>query len=328
MKVGARNTLIDTAEKNNIPWRLLSRDLKGKMDILDDNFNNIVDSTISYPSYYTQEFHAYSEGNLNWEAACECESATMSMAIRTWPKESLSVKQAQDRLRNSFTDAIKEYSQGSLSSSLVSTVKSPFQVQRAIDIGCSVGVSTFYLAEAFPEAESILGLDLSPHFLAVARGRQMRQCGLDFIGKIENENENENDADSDELDTDYDRIQWKHANIENTDIPDNHYDLVACSFVFHELPSDASQTVLNEMHRIAKPGGVVAITDINPGSAVIQNLPPAIFTMMKSTEPWSDQYYALDLVEALQQAGFEDTLSTPTDPQHHTILGRKPLAEK
>lgn len=30
-------------------------------------------------------------------------------------------------------------------------------------------------------------------------------------------------------------------------------------------------------------------------SATIQNLPPAIFTLMKSTEPWSDEYYSYDL---------------------------------
>lgn len=29
-------------------------------------------------------------------------------------------------------------------------------------------------------------------------------------------------------------------------------------------------------------------------SPVIQNLPPAIFTLMKSTEPWSDEYYLMD----------------------------------
>ena len=37
---------------------------------------------MAYPWYYTQPFHAYSEGNLNWLAAAEVESATASMCLR------------------------------------------------------------------------------------------------------------------------------------------------------------------------------------------------------------------------------------------------------
>ncbi len=41
----------------------------------------------------------------------------------------------------------------------------------ALDLGCSAGLSTRALAEAFPAAQ-ITGLDLSPHFLAVAEYRE------------------------------------------------------------------------------------------------------------------------------------------------------------
>ena len=45
-----------------------------------------------------------------------------------------------------------------------------------LDIGCSAGISTRALAEAFPEAASVAGLDLSPHFLAVAE--YMERCNF------------------------------------------------------------------------------------------------------------------------------------------------------
>ena len=45
-----------------------------------------------------------------------------------------------------------------------------------LDIGCSAGISTRTLADAFPEAASVTGLDLSPHFLAVAEYRE--RCSL------------------------------------------------------------------------------------------------------------------------------------------------------
>ncbi len=44
-----------------------------------------------------------------------------------------------------------------------------------IDVGCSVGASTHFLRESFPDA-SILGLDASPYFLAVAQLRE--RCNL------------------------------------------------------------------------------------------------------------------------------------------------------
>ena len=67
----------------------------------------------------------------------------------------------------------------------------------------------------------------------------------------------------------------------------NIQDLVTASFMFHELPQQASRDILAEMFRVtgASGQGIVAITDNNPKSTVIQQLPPAIFTLMKSTEP-------------------------------------------
>ena len=52
-------------------------------------------------------------------------------------------------------------------------------------------------------------------------------------------------------------------------------------------------------------------------------LPPALFTLMKSTEPWSDEYYVYDIESALTRAGFSDVITVASDPRHRTILARK-----
>ncbi len=101
----------------------------------------------------------------------------------------------------------------------------------------------------------------------------------------------------------------------------------AAAFVFHELPQEATRNIIAELYRISNSGGVVAITDNNPMSAVIQNLPPALFTLMKATEPWSDQYYVFDLEAALRDAGFVDVKTVETDPRHRTVLARKPATD-
>ena len=73
------------------------RELRGELE----------DPAVEYPDYYVQPFHAYEEGNLNWLAAFEVESATYSMALRTFPGQGLSPSQAQRRLRDGIHGALR-----------------------------------------------------------------------------------------------------------------------------------------------------------------------------------------------------------------------------
>ena len=59
-------------------------------------------------------------------------------------------------------------------------------------------------------------------------------------------------------------------------------------------------------------------------SETIQNLPPALFTLMKSTEPWSDDYYPMDVEAALHAAGFANVVTEEADHRHRAVLGLKP----
>lgn len=65
------------------------------------------------------------------------------------------------------------------------------------------------------------------------------------------------------------------------------------------------------------------MVDNNPQSPVIQNLSPVLFTLMKSTEPWSDDYYTFDVEAALENSGFEHVVTVASDPRHRTIIGQK-----
>lgn len=56
-------------------------------------------------------------------------------------------------------------------------------------------------------------------------------------------------------------------------------------------------------------------------SKTIQNLPPVLFTLMKSTEPWSDEYYAFDLEQAMREVGLRDVATFEADHRHRVVFG-------
>ncbi len=245
----------------------------------------VTDPAIRYPDYYQVPFHAYKQGNLCWKAAFEAESATYAMPLRVWPQEDLTWEAAQNRLRSSFHQVLAKYA--------------PPVVKDILDIGCAVGISTFALHQYYQSTQSTpvktTGLDLSPYMLSVAQKRDVNQ-----------------------------EITWLHGMAEDTGLPDSSFDLITLQFVIHELPREITQQIFAEALRLLRPGGCIALVDNDPKSPVIQNLPPALFTLMKSTEPWSDDYYTFDVESALKMAGFQYQTTTASDPRHRTIVGSKP----
>ena len=170
----------------------------------------------------------------------------------------------------------------------------PTSPQRILDIGCGVGLTTFALQQTYPNAE-ITGLDLSPYFLAVARYRS-RQQQLN--------------------------IRWLHADAEQTGLPAASVDLVCAPIFFHELPQDVARRILAEARRLLRPGGHVAIMDINPRSEAYRKMPAFILTLLKSTEPYFDEYFAFDLEGAIAAAGFQAPRVTLNTPRHRTLIAQ------
>lgn len=284
MKGQARRVMIKTAEKKGVPWRETYQELEAS------GATGLLEETsnpkVEYPDYYLKPFHAYEKGDLCWDAAFEVVPATYVTTLRIWPEENLSAESAYERFLGSFYQVLNEYS--------------PAVVTDVLDMGCSVGMSTVALHRYYCQRQDTkvrtVGLDLSPYMLAVAKTLDVKQ----------------------------EISQWMHANAENTGWPDNSFDVVTLQLILHELPRYATRSIFQEALRVLRPGGCLAILDQDPRSPVIQSLPPVLFTLMKSTEPWLDDYHTFDVETAMQEIGFDYKTTVATDPRHCTIIGIKP----
>jgi ubiquinone/menaquinone biosynthesis C-methylase UbiE len=269
----ARQMMIDRGEKIGVPWRQQVEYFKS-LD-WDEFLSTVENPDLVYPDYYLCSFHAYEKGNLSWQAAWEVEVAAKAVHAGLYP-EAKSLGDA--KLRQSYHDAL-----------LPQITDAP---QDILDIGCSVGMSSFALQEIYPDAK-ITGVDLSPYYLAVA-ARQAK------------EQNNE--------------IKWVHAAGEATGLPDASFDLVSLFLICHELPQSAMQKIFREARRLLRSRGHLAIMDMNPKSEVYAKMPPYVLTLLKSTEPYLDEYFTLDIEQALMDAGFNRPTITVNTARHRTIV--------
>lgn len=95
-----------------------------------------------------------------------------------------------------------------------------------LDLGCGPGRLLKHLGDALPDAR-LTGIDLSPHMVARARQR----AG--------------------------DRAAIRHANGERLPDPAASYDAVVAAHVLGHVPVDAQATLLDEIRRVLRPGGVL-----------------------------------------------------------------------
>jgi len=271
----ARQMMIKRAEKIGVPWRERVQELRSRDWLFD--LAQVQNLQLVYPDYYHRAFHAYENGNLSWDAALEVEVAAHAVhsGIGTGAGA-----QGDARLRSSYHDIV--------------TNLIPASPRDILDLGCSVGMSTFALQEIYPQAQ-VTGLDLSPYFLAVAHYNSVQR---------------------------HSPINWVHAQAESTGLQNESFDLISICLMCHELPQSATQQIFAEARRLLRPGGYLAIMDMNPQSEVYAKMPPYILTLLKSTEPYFDDYFTLDVEKALVAAGFTHPSITRNTIRHRTIIAQ------
>lgn len=164
--------------------------------------------------------------------------------------------------------------------------------RRILDLGCGTGTTTLMVKRRFPEAE-VIGLDLSPYMLVVA-DHKARAAHLP--------------------------ITFNHGNATGTGLPDQAFDVVCASLLFHETPAAVAKTILQESFRLLSPGGQILILDGNQKTLRTTDWLNNIFE-----EPFIRDYSQGNVDAWLGFAGFETIRTEAVFWVNQLSTGRKPI---
>jgi ubiquinone/menaquinone biosynthesis C-methylase UbiE len=204
----------------------------------------------TYPSYYLQKFHFQSDGYLS-NASAERYDHQVEV------------------LFGGGAAAMRRQALVPLRAALLSRPGA-----RLLDVGCGTGRFLRDVKANYPRLD-VTGLDLSPHYLAVAQ-RELRS---------------------------WSRVQLAVGAAEAMPFADGQFDAITCIYLFHELPSGVRQGVVAEIRRVLKPGGMLVFVDsLQPGDepdydAMLDYFPVAFH------EPYYASYLREDL-ERMWSPGF------------------------
>jgi len=153
--------------------------------------------------------------------------------------------------------------------------------ETVLDLGSGGGIDVLLSAKRVGPTGKAYGLDMTDEMLALARENQ-RKAGID-------------------------NVEFLKGEIENIPLPDNTVDVIISNCVIN-LSADKDQ-VFREAHRVLKPGGRFAVSDI-----VVRGEVPA--EIRRSMELWvgcmAGALEESEYLAKLTQAGFEAASIEPT----------------
>jgi ubiquinone/menaquinone biosynthesis C-methylase UbiE len=175
------------------------------------------------------------------------------------------------------------------------------QVMRVLDQGCSCGQLSVALKQRFSDAE-VWGIDVGGPMVRYAHMRAV-DIGVD--------------------------VNFAQRLAEDSQFPDNHFDLATNNIMFHEVTTEAAHQILAESYRVLRPGGVYYPIDFYTGNPV----PKGVYSTFRqwwdsrwNGEPWRLGYAKFDMASAMRKAGFIVNEDGPPSRRgsRRNIMGVKP----
>jgi ubiquinone/menaquinone biosynthesis C-methylase UbiE len=149
---------------------------------------------------------------------------------------------------------------------------------KGLDLGCGTGTLTIMLKQSSPKA-NLVGLDGDEAVLAIARTKA-NQAGVE--------------------------IEWKKGFAYDLPYPDNPFDVVVSSLVFHHLIREDKLRTFQEIYRVLRPGGKFHMVDFGPP----RNLYERILALFDRWLEEAEDNAAGRLPYMIQSAGFQQIEET------------------
>jgi ubiquinone/menaquinone biosynthesis C-methylase UbiE len=201
----------------------------------------------SFPDYYLEPFHGQPNGYLS------VPSATAYDSVLEWLFQG-----CLGQLRQRAAALLGDVGTGTI-----------------VDFGTGSGAFLHHLRAVHPQAR-LMGVDLSPYMLALARSKHGAQLS---------------------------DVEWLEGNITACPVPSQCVRGVTCNFVLHELPKSAVRDALREAARILVPGGRLVILEGTPARARRDQL-RGLLNSHVHYEPFAEEFASLNLSELLSNLGF------------------------
>ena len=204
-------------------------------------------SASGYPRYYLQKFHFQSDGYLS-DASAERYDHQVEV------------------LFGGAAAAMRRQALVPLKAALAGRPIAGRDAARLLDVGCGTGRFLREVKANYPRLR-VTGLDLSPHYLSVAR-RELAP---------------------------WSRVRFVEGAAEDMPFAEAEFDVVTCIYLFHELPPRVRRAAAAEISRVLKPGGTLIFVDsLQPGDepdydALLELFPLAFH------EPYYASYLREDL---------------------------------
>lgn len=140
-----------------------------------------------------------------------------------------------------------------------------------LDVGCGTGSLTLRAKASAGEHGAVYGIDAAPEMIEVA---------------LQKATEQKRD------------VNFQVGLIESIPFPDNMFDVVLSSLMFHHLPGDLKRRGLEEIYRVLKPGGRILVVDARRPTNVSQHL-GMFFLLHQGLTSGVD-----DLIPLMESAGY------------------------
>jgi ubiquinone/menaquinone biosynthesis C-methylase UbiE len=151
------------------------------------------------------------------------------------------------------------------------------KIDRMLDMGCAIGNSTLPWAERFPDAE-VHGIDVGAPVLRYAHAR----------------------AEGKEL-----AIHFSQQNAEQTNFPDESFDLIVSHIMLHETSHKALPRIFAECARLLRRGGIMLHLEIPRETKPFESF-MMDWEAYNNNEPFSRQFRETDVIAIAAQSGFSN----------------------